>query len=178
MLQNVQYLPVSLFMGIAAYFLVFFFQGICRTDSVSCRTFWTPQRHIVFALLVFYLTLMFYIVLWSREPGSRLQISLVPGETWTEDMQGRAYVIENVMLFVPFGVFVAAWCDRFRIGIAVLCGAGLSFVIEMTQYLTRRGFLQVDDVITNILGTLAGALVYSGIRRIMYQWFIGKRPGK
>ena len=39
-------------------------------------------------------------------------------------------------------------------------GAVTSFGIEFLQLVTRRGFFQIDDILTNVLGTVIGWLVF------------------
>jgi glycopeptide antibiotics resistance protein len=165
-LQEMQYLPVSLSAGIIAY-LCLFMAGLFERDcAMSIKDLLFHRKHIVFSLAVFYLTLIFYIVFWCREPGSRIQANLTIGGTWSGDPQGRAYVIENVLLFIPVGMLISAWFRHFRTLKAVLFGAALSALIETAQYITQRGFFQVDDLLTNIVGSLVGSLLFCLIHRV------------
>ena len=43
----------------------------------------------------------------------------------------------------------------------ILLGFGISVVIEFTQFLTARGLAEIDDVISNTVGALIGALIWS-----------------
>ena len=52
------------------------------------------KKNLLMGLLTFYVILILIISIFSREPGSRVGVSLIPGETWTREWQGRAYVIE------------------------------------------------------------------------------------
>ncbi len=79
--------------------------------------------------------------------------------------QGNSYVAENVLLFLPFG-FLFPLLFRFRgqrrfrfpacLFSAFLCSAG----IETVQYMTSRGYSQLDDVITNVAGAALGYAVF------------------
>ena len=44
------------------------------------------------------------------------------------------------------------WC--------VLAGFLMSCTIEMSQLLTQRGYMQIDDVLTNTAGAMAGWLIW------------------
>ena len=67
--------------------------------------------------------------IFSREPGSRVGVSLIPGETWTREWQGRAYVIENVLLYIPFGMLGMGVCYYVnRRGIYVVLASFLLFM--------------------------------------------------
>lgn len=43
-----------------------------------------------------------------------------------------------------------------------------SVMIEVVQYITQRGYSQLDDVVTNTAGTLAGWIVWALIAGIIY----------
>ena len=71
----------------------------------------------------------------------------------------------NVVLFIPWGVFVRGFLHR-SVGIATLSALAGSLVVEATQYTGLWGiypcayrWADVDDVLTNTLGGLIGALV-------------------
>lgn len=44
------------------------------------------------------------------------------------------------------------WC--------VLAGFFVSCTIEISQLLTQRGYMQIDDVLTNTAGAMAGWLIW------------------
>ncbi|CAM3717047.1 VanZ family protein [Nocardioides marinus] len=74
-------------------------------------------------------------------------------------------VLLNVLLFVPLGVFVRLVLRR-GVVVATLTGLAVSFAIEMTQRTGVWGFydcayrkFDVDDLLVNTLGALAGALL-------------------
>ena len=71
----------------------------------------------------------------------------------------------NVVLFVPFGVILRRYFNR-SVLVTTLLGAGTSLLIELTQ-LTGLWFIypcafrtaDVDDLMTNTLGTILGAVL-------------------
>ena len=75
--------------------------------------------------------------------------------------------IFNILFFVPFGMsFPLSFVKRLptifrdREWLAVLCsGLVFSAFIEITQYAARLGLCELDDVICNSLGALAGYLL-------------------
>ena len=112
-------------------------------------------------LLVFYGIMVLEIAFFSREPGSRDTVDFQLFHTWGRTEQEHAWVIENVMMFLPFGFLIPAcvkWCRRLSVtaGLALVCSAGL----ELAQYLTQRGHCQVDDVVMNVVGGGIGWMVW------------------
>ena len=70
-------------------------------------------------------------------------------------------MVENILLFIPYG-FACPWVFRRARNLfcCTLIGAVTSLGIESLQLLTRRGYFQIDDILTNTLGTILGFLIY------------------
>ena len=83
-------------------------------------------------------------------------ISMIQGAPWYEIFY---LLVGNIAWFVPIG-FLLPLSTRIKPWLAILCGAGLSLLIEAGQYLFSVGCTDVDDLIFNTLGTAIGALVY------------------
>ena len=64
--------------------------------------------------------------------------------------QNALYWIENVLLFIPFGLLFPSKDIRF----ALIAGVIFSIVIEIIQYFACLGLCELDDVICNGLGTI------------------------
>ena len=85
----------------------------------------------------------------------------------------HAYFIENIIMFIPFGllapmVFKRMRKVRFCVFIGFLCSCG----IELSQLITQRGYCQLDDVVTNTVGMLVGW----GIWKMLSSVGIAKNP--
>ena len=69
----------------------------------------------------------------------------------------HAMFVENIIMFIPFGVLLPILFRKFKSGWAcVLTGFICSCSIEILQHITQTGYLQLDDVVTNTTGTLLG----------------------
>ena len=69
----------------------------------------------------------------------------------------KPYVIENIMMFIPFGFLMPWLISGLRAGVwCSLAGLCCSGVIEIAQKITGRGYFQVDDLAMNTLGALFG----------------------
>lgn len=111
--------------------------------------------------LIMYIVVMLFITFLSREDGSSMGIDLELFSTWGINTRNNAYVIENILLFIPYGLFCAWAFPAMRSLLScTLSGAIASLGIECLQLVTGRGFFQIDDVITNTLGALVGYVVY------------------
>jgi len=70
-------------------------------------------------------------------------------------------IILNILLFIPFGFTLSTYLNCHKsnrpLFLSVLLTAFLlSASVEVLQYLTSRGFTEVDDVINNTLGAVIG----------------------
>ncbi len=85
----------------------------------------------------------------------------------------------NVLLFVPLGMFLPFLWERYRQGKTTVCmGLALSCFVELIQIFTFRA-TDIDDVITNTLGTLIGFyLVKIATKGFSKYVFPNKRSGE
>ena len=76
----------------------------------------------------------------------------------------------NILLFVPLGVLLPVKDERFKkLWKTALAGLLFSSFIEITQYITGRGFTETDDVINNTLGAVVGYLIFTFIKNRIRQ---------
>lgn len=162
--QELLYLPYAILPGLLLY-------GILRAASPDKNK---KISQCIKAVLLIYLVALAHITLWEREPGSRTGVSLILFETMGGS-RSNAYVMENVLLFIPFGFLAAAVSRPMRsLLLSLLTGALSSLMIETIQLITQRGHFQVDDILTNSIGAGIGCLcywlvisVYRGFRRLI-----------
>ncbi len=73
-------------------------------------------------------------------------------------------MVLNIVLFVPLGLSLPTVFPKTAkhplVG-ALLCGVGLSVLVEALQWALSRGTTEVDDVMLNGLGTACGLLCYA-----------------
>ena len=119
------------------------------------------QSSAIWTLFLCYWLVLIQTALFSRESGSRKQISLILFETWGHSVQAHAYFIENIFMFIPFGILAPVLFKRMKkMYWCVLAGFLMSCTIEISQLLTQRGYMQIDDVLTNTAGAMAGWLIW------------------
>nr|WP_296481570.1 VanZ family protein [uncultured Acetatifactor sp.] len=157
MLSMVRFLPYGLVLGVVVFVILF------RTmNGIRKRSGRGPAAMLPVAAFGTYLSLMLVITFLSRESGSGGDgIDLELFSTWGINDRNNAFVVENVLLFIPYGILGPWAMERLkRLWSCVLLGAVTSLTIEILQLVTERGYFQIDDILTNILGTAIGYFVW------------------
>ena len=120
------------------------------------------MRVFLFAILGFYMSYVVYLTLSGREAGSRDGINLHLFSTLFSKNGITVMGIENILLFVPFGVLIPLIWVRFRKWYKTACLAAiLSLTIEFVQLFTKRGIFELDDIVLNTAGAICGYIIYS-----------------
>lgn len=122
----------------------------------------TRGRGWLVALFVVYLIMLVSVVLWKLQlpyvgEGELRHIKLVPFAPTTEDGASEPFeVVANLLLFVPFGLYLGllapSW-SRWKLAGVV---ASSSLALEVTQWVLSIGSCDVTDLIVNTAGGLAG----------------------
>lgn len=161
MKQPISYLISGSVVAIASYpFIkwIYYYMGRKRLNR---------KESISLFLMVVYLAVLAETVYFSRPSFSRDRVNMTLMGTWGTTFRSHAYVIENFMLFLPFGILLPLCLSKARKSwVCMLSGCLISIVIETVQYITQRGNCELDDVIMNTLGTAAGWGIYAGVRKI------------
>ena len=174
MQQPVSCLPQGALLGAAVFLLIWLCSRIfCR----SRKTDWV--RTGVISCCAVYVYVLVNIAFFSREPGSRTGVNMQLFGTWGDTPQARGYVIENIILFLPFGILFPCafsllrkvWCC---VPIACLC----SIALEGAQFTAQRGYCQLDDVVMNTTGAAVGWLLYRIILHRLMLFHENRRSGK
>lgn len=159
------YLPYGLILGI----LVMLVLNIVNSAREQKGKSTVPM--LSYGAFFMYVAIILCITFLSRESGSRDGIDLDLFSTWGINVRNNAYVIENVLLFIPFG-FVCPWAFKVfeNFFVCTLFGAAASTAIECLQLLTKRGYFQIDDILTNTLGMAIGCIlfwIFRGLGRLL-----------
>lgn len=121
----------------------------------------SPIKVICLGLFMAYMYALLQQTYFSRPPGSRNTVSLILGETWQGSVQSKAYVIENILMMIPFGFLLP---NIHKPAENVFCCIPLGFffsvILEYAQFISQRGHMQVDDVVMNVMGTTIGYLFF------------------
>lgn len=135
--------------------------------------------HIV---LICYITIIMYLTIFSREKELNTGFVLIPLKTYWDMFFGEggfldctiqliehqknaaihmhmawtgfSYMLLNIELFIPFGFLTTKCCNRYRL--VLIYGLLLSTVIEVSQFLLKLGWFDVDDIVNNVTGAIIG----------------------
>lgn len=77
-------------------------------------------------------------------------------ELWLACSYSFQYIGLNILLFVPFGYLLKKLYGHKNGMWITLCGMLFSLLIECTQYVFCLGWFDIDDIISNVLGTYTG----------------------
>lgn len=155
------YLPTAILLASVLTLLHLFF------TYLRARTLKFTSRTVLLFLLISYTYVILQFAFFSRPPGSRSMVSLIPGATWGTTLQSHAYVIENILMTIPLGIFLSSlWPGKSAarsLGKCLSISLACSAAMETAQFLTQRGHCQTDDVLANVAGAFIGwMIVYIG----------------
>lgn len=127
----------------------------------SSHRWWKPA--IVTALVVWAVTVLAYTVLGREERN--FTISLMPLQSYidayyggNEEMLRSSFM--NVLLFYPGGLLLLSLFPKWKWWLVVAGFMLASASIELSQYIFRLGFAEMDDVLHNTLGALLGTFAF------------------
>lgn len=119
------------------------------------------RSHLV-ALFAVYLGLLAWAVLWKLEvpwvgeAGERI-IKLVPFVATARAGASTPFdVVVNLLLFVPFGLYLGLLAPSVRWWKAAATVAAASLTFEVTQYVLAVGSSDLTDVLVNTAGGVLG----------------------
>ena len=143
------------------------------------------RRMVIGPLLLFWvftiLSATFFGRLENRNRGQAMQLELfwTVKKAWEgHDGLHWYYIIGNILLFVPLGFLLPLAGRRMQRWLPVtMIGAGLSLMIELTQYVTGTGLCELDDLFHNTWGTFTGYQVFL-ISRYLTEMVAASLAGK
>lgn len=156
--------------------IIFLFFGAIVVH-IGCLIYVRVKRHsiylsteIIIILLISYTAFIAQVTLLSRELEGTARVFDTKWLRIDESMDQNITNLLNIALFIPFGVLIAVILINRnglkRIIMAVNYCFLTSLLIECTQYLTKRGYFEIDDIEANIVGGLSGSIFFSLLSKI------------
>ncbi len=162
-IEPLLYLPKGLLYGAILIVVLILINELWYQFRKSLLIF--PIKVICLGLFIAYIYTLLQQSYFSRLPGSRNTVSLILGETWQGSVRSKAYVIENILMMIPFGVLLPSVLKPAQnIFCCIPLGFFFSVSLEYAQFLSQCGHMQVDDVVVNVMGTVIGYLFYVSVK--------------
>ncbi len=129
------------------------------------RLFW--WRFLAGFFYIVYMYCVLQLTIFSREPGNYGAVDWRFLVRWNENDAQKAFLLANIIMFIPFGVLLPMFCKTMShilivLPLAVIC----SISIEALQLKYQLGLCQLDDVVANSAGFLIGYLIFLMIRDV------------
>ena len=133
---------------------------------------------VYFGLIVYDMTLRPYVTL--NEPS----VQLIPFATFAALINGVLhktagigqlveFLLIRIVFFLPYGFFIAMVCRKLMGLLRVLLLLVVPVLVELLQFMTRRGSCDADDVMFGFLGALFGMLFFF-LFNWMFQSIVGR----
>ena len=138
---------------------------------VICLKIWGFRKGFRFnigLLLIEYVVLIYCTTVFSRRT-TVLQYNFMPFWSYFSYFGGEndRLLMENIMnvvVFVPVGLLAGVAFRGMKWMKVMVTGLGLSIGIEVMQFVFRKGFSEVDDVIHNTFGCMIGYLIWLALK--------------
>ncbi|MFZ3580353.1 VanZ family protein [Virgibacillus sp. DJP39] len=127
-----------------------------------------------FKLAIFAYGIALLILLFFRPNSSHNTINLIPLETIRFYLSGEVDLLialynigANIGLFIPFGLYYRYIKFKPTFTEISLLTIGSISLIELLQFLTGRGSLDVDDLFLNVIGVTTGYIIYPVFKKVL-----------
>ena len=139
---------------------------------VSCMIYFRVKRHPIYLntelmiiLLISYTIFIAQVTLMSRGLENQRRVFDTKLLWIDKSMDQNITNLMNILLFIPYGILVTGihmGRNRVRRFLLVVNYSFLaSLLIECMQYITKRGYFEIDDLEANIVGGMAGSIFLS-----------------
>ena len=162
LIQALKYVPFLLAISGCLILIVKWMNDRRSRQGKDRLSFWPTVCFFSFLGVILMITYL------SREGGGTGKMDLTLGASLKINKRNDALVLENVLLFIPYG-FCFCWWAKGKVLFlrSVFVGAVTSIAIELMQLVTGRGIFQLDDIVANTLGCALGAMVFLILRKLV-----------
>lgn len=139
------------------YFIWYFIQKKRKKD-----VYLNKKKLIFSALLIGYIIVVVFATLLMERRAFLVEPNLIPFSSYISAWNNFGMllwrnIILNICMFIPLGMILPLfhrifkkWCFTY------LTGLLLTVLIEVSQYISKRGIFELDDIINNTLGCMIG----------------------
>ncbi len=160
---------------------------VCLIGFVTWKGLKVGLRYTSQLLLLTWICLVLGTAVVFRGDCSERGYSLIPFISYFEYgensyfMEHFAINMLNVALFVPIGFFAGLAIKNISWRKILQLGFSLSLTIELLQFVFKKGYAEVDDLIHNVAGCLLGFAIYklfAAVFRFLHKYRTGSQQKK
>ena len=108
-------------------------------------------------LWVIYFLVMILLLFFRVYHDNNINLNIL--ELFNFETTNLSQTILNLILFIPIGY----WLKRLKINSALLMSFLLVTSIELLQFVSHRGIIDVVDILINIIGMMIGYLIFKTV---------------
>ena len=127
------------------------------------------HKEFTYLLSIIYIWLLFEILTMTEINGNS-GINIIPfTEIFRYEIGSKLFyynVLGNILIFIPFGYLIGVYIKSKNIWPIVITTLITSCVVEFVQLEIGRSF-DIDDILLNVVGSIAGYLLYIGLTAII-----------
>lgn len=134
----------------------------------------SKQQLLTTCLLVVYLLTLTWIIIFKmqfsiQELDYLRGINLIPfhESVIVNNRIELSEIYDNILVFVPFGIYVSMLKNHWSFLKKVAPIAGVSLLYEVLQFIFAIGASDITDLIGNTLGGIIGIAIYFVFRRLL-----------
>ena len=126
----------------------------------------TVSNRLTVVLFIIYLIAICWILLFKLGVHfsymEKRSVNLIP---FLEPLIFSSENLSNVVIFVPFGIYVGILFEKWIFGKKLLSFFLVSLLVEALQYILRIGAFDVTDIFTNTVGGIIGLIIFEAINK-------------
>ena len=123
----------------------------------------------IFALIFIIYMLLLFELLTATDTNTYHGVNITPfAEISRYQFGSRLFninVFGNILIFIPFGMFIAAYINSKKVFPVFIVALLTSTVVELVQLKIGRSF-DIDDIMLNVIGSIIGYLLYKCLKSI------------
>ena len=157
---------------VVVWFSLFLFVLFCvflvKREKISV------SNHVLHTLTFFYSVGLLILLFFRPSNQNYSDINLIPLNTILFYLSGTVDFLiafynlgANIGLFIPFGLYYVFLTKKPTIKQILIITLFTISTIEGLQYITRRGSLDIDDLMLNVLGVFIGYCMYPLIQKVV-----------
>jgi hypothetical protein len=133
------------------------------------------KRSTIYWIIAFYTFSLIVLLFFRPSDQTYHSYNLIPFSTIAFFLSGKVNflvsfynLVANIALFIPYGIYLMLRKRKFTKFQYLYLPLITISMIELLQFFTHRGSLDIDDLILNMCGVFLGYYLYPVYRRVIH----------